>query len=167
MTAAPWGRRAAPATPHLIAAVVVGLVAGLTTPLLLIGLARHTGDGVSPLLAGPVVLGWAMAVVAIMNSVLPWRRLVVAGVRHDRRALIAAQATRSEQTDYHTRWLLEASAWALALSLPAVLVTVAVVAVALGSPVVPRLVGGALGTVLGVGLAGASTARLLRDDRSA
>ncbi len=134
---------------------------------MLIGLGRHTDSGVSPVLAVPVVLGWGVAVVAVMNVVLPWRRLVVAGVRRDRSALTAAQATRPEQTDYHVRWLLESSIWALVLSLPTVLVAVSVVAALMGSAVTPRLLGGAFGDLVGVTAVGMSTALLLRHRPSA
>jgi len=153
---------AAPAQPHLVASIIIGLVTGLTAPLLLVGLARRVAGDVPPGLAALVVLGWGAAVVVVMNAVLPWRRLVVARVRRDRCALISAQATRGEQTAYHARWLLESSVWALAWSLPVVLIAVATVAELLDPPVAPRLAWGALGDLVGVIMAGSSTAYTCR-----
>jgi len=134
---------------------------GLTAPLLRVGLERRVEGDVQPGLAVLVVLGWAVVVVAVMNGVLPWRRLIVADALRERCALISAQATRREQVAYHAQWLSRASGWALGLSLPVVLVGDAALAELLGRALISGLVWGATGAVVGVLTAGSFTARLL------
>jgi len=153
------GRAAAAAQPHFLAAVIAGLVVGSTVPLILVGLARR-GE-VPGGLAGCAVLGWAVLVVAIMNLVLPWRRLVVAGVVQDRCALACAQATRGEQGAYHARWLLDSTARALAVSVPTTAVLAWLATALIGGSGANRPVEGAFGALLGVSIAAASTAHLL------
>jgi hypothetical protein len=134
---------------------------GLTAPLLRVGLERHVEGDVRPGLAALVVLGWAVVVVTVMNGVLPWRRLIVAGALGERQALVSAQATRREQVAYHAQWLSRASCWALGLSLPVVLVGDAALAELLGRALISGLVWGAAGALVGVLTAGSFTARLL------
>jgi hypothetical protein len=121
-----------PARPHLVAATTASVLVGTTGALVLAGLHRRAPELAWPLLALGLLL-WAMAVVVVLDRVLPWQTLVVRGLRRESRALAQVRATERERRRFHLRWLGVSSAWAMGIAGLPVLVVAAAEAALLGS----------------------------------
>lgn len=115
-----------PARPHLIAAATAAALVGVTGPLILTGISRRAPGlpwGVQLL----AIVVWALAVVAVLDRVLPWQTLVRRGLRREAQALEQIRATDVERRWFHVRWLAVSSAWAVAITALPVLLAIGIV----------------------------------------
>lgn len=122
-----------PARPHLVATTVAAVLVGVTGPLVLTGLSRRSFDLPWPLTAVALAL-WALAVVTVLERVLPWQALVLRGLRRESLALVQVRATERERRGFHLRWLIVSTPWAMAAAALPVALAAVVAARALTVP---------------------------------